>query len=106
RSAFERRDQRLGDDLEWTAGDLTRLAQPRERVPLGQAFLLHQQSLCALDRLASSERVGEGLRLLSQCNELFVTRARSADRREEGLLTERLDEVPRDARPPPPRDAA
>ena len=53
-ASVERRDQRLGDDLERPAGDLARLAEPRERVLLGQALALHQQPLRPLDRLRAA----------------------------------------------------
>ena len=55
----ERRDQRLGDDLQRTPRDLARLTQAGERLVLAQPLLLHQQSLRALDRLARGERFAE-----------------------------------------------
>src|SRR6266540_1551306 len=93
----ERRDQCLRDDLQRPSRDLTRLAQTCERVLLGETLLLHQQALGPFDRLAGGERLGQRLRLLAQRGQLLVARSGGADRREEVLLAERLDEIPEDA---------
>ena len=50
----QRRDQRLGDDLERPPGDLARLAESRERLLLAQPFALHEDSLRPLDLLPAS----------------------------------------------------
>ena len=47
---------------------------------LGHAFLLHQQALRPLDRLARGERLGQRLRLLAERGELLVTCARARAR--------------------------
>ena len=61
-------------------------------------FLLHQQALRALDRLARGERLGERLGLLAHRRELLVAGAGGRDRGHEVLLAERLHEVAEDAR--------
>src|SRR5262245_44321308 len=96
RARVERRDQRLGDDPQRPPGDLTRLAQARERRLLGQALALHQQPLRTLDRLAGGERLRERVGLLAERDELLVTGSRGLDRREQVGLAERLHEVAED----------
>ena len=55
----ERRDQRVGDDLQRPARELARPAEADERLLLGEALLLHQEPLRTLDHLPCGERVGE-----------------------------------------------
>src|SRR2546429_9745927 len=58
-------DNRLGDDLHRSPGDLARLAQARERLLFCEALSFHEEPLRALDRLARGERFGEGVGLLA-----------------------------------------
>ena len=58
-----------------------------------EPFLLHQQALGALDRLARGKRLRQRLRLLTQGHELFVAGARRPNRRQQILLAKGLDEV-------------
>ena len=79
-------------------GDLARLAQPRERLVLGEVLLRHEQALGALDRLACGEGVRQRRHLLAHGCKLRVARLRRLDRRQQVGLAERLDEVTEDAR--------
>src|SRR3970040_343677 len=64
-AGLERRDQRVGYDLERAARDLARLAEARERLLLGEPLTLHEDPLRTLDRLPRRERLGERLGLLA-----------------------------------------
>src|SRR5262245_23042650 len=86
-------DDRLGDHYERPAGNLTRLAEARERVGLGELLLLHQQPLRALDRLARDERLLQRVRLGAHREQLLVACPRRLDRGNDVLLAERLHEV-------------
>src|SRR2546423_15154687 len=88
RSLAECRYDGLGDNLQRPSRDLARLAQAPEGVVLGETLLLHQQPLRALDRLSRGERVGQRLGFLTQRDQLFVARIRSANGGKHVLLAE------------------
>src|ERR671930_2094908 len=92
-ASVEGGNDRLRDHLHRTSRDLAGLAQPRERLLLGEPLALHQQSLRPLDRLARGERLRERVGLLAQRQELLVAGAGGANGRQQVLLPERLYEV-------------
>src|SRR6266550_534169 len=94
----EGRDQRFGDDLHRPPRSRARPLEPGERILFREAFSLHENTLCALDEVASRKSGRERIRFSAHSIELGMASLRGLDRGEKVGLPERLDEIAEDAR--------
>src|SRR6476660_7343881 len=93
RSVAKRRTHGLCDLAQRPTRLLAGTAQARERLPLAEPVLLHQQALRALDQLARLKRVAQRSGLVAQGLQLDVPGPRRLDRRQQVALAERLHQV-------------